>query len=128
MSVRFGPIAESVRRWSGWPLILGAALGLGMASAPPKSFAERIGPIRPGPGRLVGIAYAAEGWKLSGRQREMLKREADRLDTLLQTRAGRTVEALRQRAVLSLANGERDRGIALLQEVLERFPHSLTPR
>lgn len=129
-SRRKPPIGMRLGRSAILPIALGVALGAAVASDPPRSFGERIGPLRPGPGRLVGIPYAPEGAPLSKAQRVALIAEIQRLSP--QGRADedpdrRTPEFLRQRAVLALVQKNPDGAIQLLERALENLPASPTP-
>ncbi len=122
MPSRRTPIGVGIGRSAVWPVALGVALGAVLAADPPRSFGERIGPLRPGPGRLVGIPYAPEGTPRSEEQRVALSAEKRRLGIKLDETERRTPEALRQSAILALAEGDADRAVKLLERALEDLP------
>jgi len=71
---------------------------------------------------LVGIAYAPVGWKATREQWSVLRAEVGRLDGMLRSPSGRTVEALRERAILALEEGKVGLSDSLLREALGRLP------
>jgi CHAT domain-containing protein len=121
MPIRRIPIGAGIRRSAVWPIALGVALGAVVASDPPRSFGERIGPLRPGPGRLVGVPYAPEGTPQTEAQRLALVAEVHRLPGA-DDPEHRTPETLRKNAILKLAQGDADSAVQLLERALERLP------
>ena len=127
-SRRKPPIGARLRQSAVGPIALGMALGVALASDPPRSFGELTGPLRPGPGRLVGIPYAPEGASLSGAQRRALWAENIRLSPGVGVDEERqSPEILRRRAILALTKGNPDDAVQLLELALERLPANPVP-